>query len=189
MARKTNKTSPGTKKPTWRTLKRRLSELQQEELIALIQDLYRANKDNQVFLHARFTLGVDVLAPYKTTIHRWVCPDVTRNQDYSVSRAKKAISDYKKAIDRPEGIAELSVFYCESCAELLGFCGIEDEGYFNGLIRVFEWALQAIKKLNAGQQEAFLARLEALRSRAEDWGWAEDMDELLMEYEFVESDW
>jgi hypothetical protein len=37
---------------------------------------------------------------------------------------QKAISDYKKAIGRPEGLAELTVFYCESCMNLLGFCGM-----------------------------------------------------------------
>ena len=35
----------------------------------------------------------DVTSPFKATISRWVCPDVTRNQNISVSKAKKAISD------------------------------------------------------------------------------------------------
>jgi hypothetical protein len=79
-----------------------------------------------------------VLEPYKTTIDRWVCPDVMSNQDISVAKAKRAISDYKKAIGRPEGLAELTVFYCESCMNLLGYCGKDDEGYFNALVCMFE---------------------------------------------------
>ena len=43
-------------------------------------------------LHARFGLGAEVLKPYKATIERWIAPDVYRNQDTSVSKAKKAIS-------------------------------------------------------------------------------------------------
>ena len=108
------------KKPTWTDLKRQLAGFDRPELLALIQDLYAASKNNQAFLHARFALGEDVLEPYKVTIDRWVCPDVMRNQDISVAKAKKAISDYKKAIGRPEGLAELMVFYCESCTNLLG---------------------------------------------------------------------
>jgi len=73
-------------------------------------------KDNQTFLHARFGLGDDVLKPYKTTIDRWLWPDMFKNQDTSVSKAKKAISDYKKAIGQPEGLAELMVIYCERAA-------------------------------------------------------------------------
>jgi hypothetical protein len=53
----------------------------------------------------RFALGDDVFEPYKATIDRWVCPDVMRNQDISIFKAKKAILDYKKAIGRPEGFA------------------------------------------------------------------------------------
>jgi hypothetical protein len=101
------------KKPTWTDLKRQLADLDRPALLGLIQDLYAASKSNQAFLHARFALGEDVLEPYKSTIDRWVCPDVMRNQDISVAKAKKAISDYKKAIGRPEGLAELTVFYCE----------------------------------------------------------------------------
>jgi hypothetical protein len=42
-------------------------------------------------------LGEDVLEPYKKIIDRWLWPDVLRRQDTSVSQAKRAISDYKKA--------------------------------------------------------------------------------------------
>lgn len=45
-------------------------------LLGLLQDLYAANKDNQAFLHARLSLGDDVLKPYKTAIDRWLWPDV-----------------------------------------------------------------------------------------------------------------
>ena len=42
-----------------------------------------------------------------------------RNQDTSVSQAKLAISDYKKAVGDPDGLAELMVFYRELAA---AFC-------------------------------------------------------------------
>ena len=88
-------------------------------LLDLIHHLYAGHKDNQAFLHARFGLGQDVLEPYKKTIDRWLWPDVFRNQDTSVSKAKQAIADYRKAVGDPEGLAELMVFYCEQAA---GFC-------------------------------------------------------------------
>ncbi len=174
------------KKPTWSDLKRHLADLDQNALLGLVQDLYAASKDNQAFLHARFGLGENVLKPYKTTIYRWVCPDVLRNQDISVSKAKKAISDYKKAVGRPEGLAELSVFYCEACAELLGSCGMDDEGYFNALVRMFEQALKAVSQLETGQQSPLVERLERLQGEAHTWGWGvgDDMDDLIAEYGF-----
>ena len=84
-----------------------------------------------------------------------------RNQDISIAKAKKAISDYMKAVGRPDGVAELTVFYCESCMNLLGYCGMDDEGYFNALVRMFEQALKAIVALESSQQGAFVERLDA----------------------------
>lgn len=175
------------KKPSWSDLKHHLRDFDRQSLLGLIQDLYAVNKGNQAFLHARFALGGDVLAPYKATIHRWVCPDVMRNQDVSVSKAKKAISDYKKAAGHPEGLAELSVFYGESCMELLRYCGMEDDGYFDALIRAFEQALKAIVQLDPQQQDAFLERLDRIRDQGHAWGMEGVMDDLLAEYGFGEA--
>jgi hypothetical protein len=129
-----------------------------------------------------------VLEPYKTTIDRWVFPDVMRNQDISVAKAKKAISDYKRAIGRPEGLAELTVFYCESCVKMLDFCGMDDEGYFNALVRMFEQALNAVTALEPSQRENFVARLEHVQSESQNWGWGvgDDLDDLMAEYGFFE---
>lgn len=175
------------KKPTWIDLKRQLAEFDHPALLALIQDLYTASKNNQAFLHARFALGKDVLEPYKTTIDRWVCPDVMHNQDISIAKAKKAISDYKKAIGRPEGVAELTVFFCESCANFLGFCCVDYEEYFNALVRMFEQVLKAVAALEPNQQKAFVERLECIRRESSNWGWGvrDDMDNLMAEYGFA----
>ena len=96
--------------PTWTDVKAKLVDFDRAALLGLIQSLYSAHKDNQMFLHSRFGLGGDVLEPYKKIIDRWLWPDLLRNQDTSVSQAKRAISDYKKAVGDPEGLAELMVF-------------------------------------------------------------------------------
>jgi late competence protein required for DNA uptake (superfamily II DNA/RNA helicase) len=180
--------SGAKKKPTWNDLKRTIVGLDRDALLGLVHDLYAANKENKAFLHARFGLDDDVLEPYKATISRWVCPDVMHNQDYSVSKAKKAISDYKKAVGHAEGLAELTVFYCESCRDFLGFCSVDDEVYFNALVRMFEQALKWIRQLDSDQQEHYLERLDSIHYQADDWGWgvSSDMGELMAEYGFAE---
>jgi transposase len=102
--------------PTWTDVKAKLADLDRTNLMGLVQDLYAAHKDNQTFLHTRFGLGEDVLKPYKETLERWLWPDVLRNQDISVAKAKQAISSYRKAVGEPAGLAELMVSYCESAA-------------------------------------------------------------------------
>lgn len=56
------------------------------------------------------------MATKKATIDRWLWPNVFKNQDTPVSKAKKAIADYKKALGTPAELAELMVFYCEQAS-------------------------------------------------------------------------
>jgi hypothetical protein len=157
--------------PTWSDVKGKLADFDRAGLVGLVQDLYAASKDNQAFLNARLGIGEDPLKPYKATISRWVCPDVMRNQDISVAKAKKAIADYKKAIGRPEGLADLSVYYCEEVFTFLGYCGMDDEGYYTALVRMFEQALTATVALPKPQRDEFLARLEDVRVAGQGYGW------------------
>lgn len=168
----------------WSDVKTRLADFDRAGLIELIHDLYSANKDNQAFLHARFALGRDVLKPYKTTIDRWLWPDVFKNQDTSVSNAKKAISEYKKAIGQPEDLAELMVFYCERASGFSDDVGLQDEGYFDVLVRMFEQALKAVHSLPEEDRPPLHGRLDAVRRISHNFGYGvgDDMDDLLAEY-------
>ena len=152
--------------------------------MGLIQDLYAAHKDNQVFLHTRFGLGEDVLKPYKETLDRWLWPDVLRNQDTSVARAKQAISSYRKAVGEPAGLAELMVFYCESAVGFSNDVGNQDEGYFDALVHMFEQALKATCQLSAGDREALIVRLDRVRTISHNFGYGvgDDMDGMLAKY-------
>jgi hypothetical protein len=152
--------------------------------MGLVQDLYSAHKDNQTFLHTRFGLGEDVLQPYKETLERWLWPDVLRNQEISVAKAKQAISNYRKAIGEPAGLAELMVLFCENAA---GFCndvGYQDEGYFDALVHMFEQALNVTRQLSAGDSDALIARLDRVRAISHNFGYGvgDDMDGLLAKY-------
>jgi hypothetical protein len=160
-----------TVSPTWIDVKARLLTFDRAGLQGLVQDLYGASKDNQAFLHARLGLGPDQLKPYKASISRWICPDLMRNQPVSVSKAKKAIADYKKAIGRPEGLVELSIFYCEETFSFLESCGMEDEGYFVALIGMYDQSLQYVLNLPPPERATYLERLNQLRSRAQYVGW------------------
>lgn len=156
---------------TWSDVKAKLADFDRAGLVSLVQALYAASKDNQAFLHTRFSLGDDVLKPYKVTIDRYLSPDVLRNQDVSVSKAKKAISDYKKAIGQPEGLAELMVFFCEQAADFCNDFGMEDIRYFEALVRMFEQALETITTLPKDRWPILGARLDAVRTICHNFGY------------------
>ena len=170
--------------PTWTDVKANLAGFDRLGLLGLIQDLYAAHKDNRTFLHARFGLGQNVLAPYKEALDRWLWPDVLRNQDASVIKAKQAISSYRKAVGDPAGLAELMVFYCERA---VGFCsdiGYQEEAYFDALVSMFEQALKTIAHLSASHRNALIARLDRVRVISHNFGYGvgNAMDSLLAQY-------
>lgn len=170
--------------PTWADIKAKLGDFDRAGLVDLVHDLYAAHPENQMFLRARFGLGADVLEPYKRRIDRWLWPDVLRNQDTSVSQAKRAIADYKKAVSDPTGLAELMVFYCEQAA---GFCNDvrnEDEVFFDALVRMFEQALKLVPSLPVTLQDVLLARLDRVRTLSQNFGYGvgDDMDSLLAQF-------
>jgi hypothetical protein len=163
--------------PGWRAAKEALQSFDRAGLLGLIQDLYAMDKGNKAFLHARLGLGSDQRAPYKAIISRWICPDLVRSQSVSISKAKKAIADYKKAIGEPAGLAELSIFYCEEAFSFLESCAFEDERYFIALIRMYDQAVNLVLDLPVADRHSYAKRLGNLRSRARPVGWGID-DEL-----------
>jgi len=172
------------KNPTWTLVKAKLSTFDRADLLGLVRDLYAADKENRTFLHARFGLGEDVLEPYKQTIERWLWPDVIRNQNTSVTKAKQAVASYKKAVGEPAGLAELMVFYCEQAA---GFCddlGNDDEVYFAALVRMFEQALLVARTLPVSNRETLLDRLDRVRGISHNFGYGvgDDLDSLFAKY-------
>lgn len=170
-------------KPTWSDVKAKLLEFDRPGLLALIQDLYAANKDNQMFLHTRFALGADVLAPYKKIIDRWLCPNVLSNQRQSHPEAKRAVADYKKAVADPAGLVELMVFYCEQAAWFTRQYGNDDEGFYNALLGMFAEALGYAPDLPADQRDGFITRLDAVRDICHHLGYGvgDQMDDMLAE--------
>ena len=157
--------------PTWSDVRAALLHFDRAALRGLVHDLYTASKDNQAFLHARLGLGHDQLQPFKASISRWICPDLMKNQPISVSKAKKTIADYKKAIGRPDGMAELSIYYCEEAFGFLESCSVEDESYFAALIRMYGRSLEFVSSLPPAERATYIERLEKLRSRGRRIGW------------------
>jgi hypothetical protein len=152
---------------TWSAIKTKLADFDRP---GLIQDLYAASKDNQAFLHTRLAPGVDVLKPFKATITRWINPPKIP-APISVAKAKKAITDYKKAVGRPEDLAELTVFYCEEVFAFLRNVGMEDDGYYDALVRMFEQAVGHALASPVPAQVTFTERLDRVRKLGQDLGW------------------
>jgi hypothetical protein len=173
--------------PSWTDVKSKLAAFDRAGLIGLVQDLYAPARTTRHSCTLVLRLGDDVLKPYKATIDRWLWPDVFKNQDTSVAKAKKAISDYKKAVGQTEGLAELMVFYCERAAGFSSDVGMQDEAWFDALLRMFEQGLKAIATLPEEAQTRCFGRAWMRCERIGHnlgYGVGDDMDDLLAEHGF-----
>ena len=76
------------------------------------------------------------------------------------------------------------VFYCERAAGFSRDIGLQDEGYFDALVRMFEQALKTIASLADAQRPPLWDRLNAVRHTSHNFGYGvgDDMDALLVEY-------
>jgi hypothetical protein len=160
--------------PSWVDVKAALASFDRAGFLGLLQDLYAASKDNRAFLHARLGLGSDQLGYYKATISNWINPDLLKDQRVSVAKAKKAISAYKKAIGHPQGLTELSIFFCEEALSLVESCSFEDEGYFVALINMYAQAVKLVSSLPPAERRTYVERLDKLRLRGRYVGWGVD---------------
>ena len=182
-----NKTEKRPKaKPSWSDVKSKLAQFDRAGLLQLASDLYAFNKDNQAFLHARFGLGANPLDDYKKRIAAALAPDVHRKRvaEVSVTAAKKALSEYTKAVGDPLGVLELRVFWCETAAAFCADFGYENEAYFDALVRQYRDARQALFTLDEAPLTDIVERLETVRDDAENglgYGVGDDMNELLGE--------
>jgi hypothetical protein len=157
--------------PTWSDLKPALANLDKKQLLTLVADLYRFSKENQAFCHARFGVGDDPLAPYKKTIDECMYPDVYKNEPIQISKAKKAISSYSKAVGDPIGETELMVFFVECGNNFTVNFGDIDEGFYDALNRMYQRAIKKVLCLQEKHRWVFQERLKDIMTSSSDIGW------------------
>ena len=126
------------------------------------------SKDNRAFSHARFGLGSNPLGPYKATISRWINPDLMKGEPVSISKAKRAIADYEMAVGRPEGLAELAIFYCEAAFSFVESCSFESEKDFAALIRMYDRSVNFVLSLPPAERPSCGASRRCPRSGRDD---------------------
>ena len=158
-------------RPTWSDVKASVADIEQGKLIQIIGDLYRLSKENQDFLHTRFSIGDDPLKPYKQIIKACMYPDVMSNKPIRIQEAKQAISKYSKAIGDRLGEAELMIYFIECGNEFTVDLGDIDEGFYNALLGMYDRAIGKILKLPKEERNEFRKRMEKIMVSSEGMGW------------------
>ena len=165
----------------WTDAKKALASKDSKELLALIKDLYSLNPQNKTFIQTKYSL-IDPIKPYIEIIEK--CVSLDYRKPINLSGAKKAISQYRKAVGDPKGILELMVFYVECGTDLTCEYGDIDEKFYYSLESMFDNALQALIKFDQNIIDEYLPRLQTIVEKADcvGWGYYDTIVELLYNY-------
>src|SRR5712692_8044584 len=166
-----------TRSASWKDVKTVLAQQSALELLQLMRDLYALRPENKDFIHARFLSTEATLQPYKTIIRESLYPDGTYDEPIQLARARKAISDYKKATKDTHGTLELMVYYVECGTECTVDFGDIDAWFYESLASMFAQVVQTLQQSGQDMTDRFLPRLEAIvhQARGIGWGYYDDL--------------
>ena len=162
------------KQMTLTEVKKKLSHLSQKELIALIAKLYKTNSDAVNILNVELgdaSYTDELLEESKQKIQNIFFPE--RSMAFpSLSKAKKIISDFKKASNSFGGLIELKVYYAECVAEFGNAYGDMPESFYDSLESVYEDVVTGLNKMNSESLFAkYYERLKAIADSTGDMGY------------------
>jgi hypothetical protein len=181
----TNKTLPAR---SWKDLRAILNKSDRKDLLKLVADLYALRKENQNFLFARFLKDDRTLAPYKKTIEHHISPAEPWKNPVKLSLARRAISDYRKAIGDPKGLAELMLFYAECGFNYTLELGDIDEAFYNSIVSVYRDGLKMLEQCDQDVIDELLPQFKSAFDSSFDSGWGlydalrEDLDFYFPDY-------
>jgi len=164
-------TKTKTRGPSWSDAKELISSLGKSELIQLIAGLYRLSNGNRDFLHARFSIGDDPIAPYRKVIEDCMFPDVFKNKPVQISTAKRAINEYSKAVGDAKGEAELMTYFVECGNQFTVEYGDIGESFYDALLRMYARAINKVLSLPDEEQHEFRERLRTIMVASDGIGW------------------
>ena len=156
---------------SWKDIRSVLRKVSHRHLLSLVGDLYALRKENQDFLHARFIKDGNTLAPYKEAIEQYISPAEPWKHPVKLSLARKAISDYRKAVGDPEDLAELMLFYAECGVSFTREFGDIDEPFYGSVERVFSDGLKTLKRCNPNFVAKLLPRFVDAVQATDGMGW------------------
>ncbi len=159
------------KKPTWSDVKKALADYDRPALLGLIADLYASNPANKTFLHARFGASEEALKPYQKIIEESMFPDVYKNKPIQIAKAKKAITDYTRAVGDKKGILELMLCFVENGTSFTVNYGDMYEEFYLAIERMYDKALDLLLTMDDQIVAEYRDRFEEVVTSTSDIGW------------------
>lgn len=153
-------------------LKKELKGLGQKELIQLICELYKLNKDVQHYLSNQL-IGeeaiIDLYEKTKKTIQAEFFPERGFGK-MRLGEAKNAITNFKKLSNDELKTLDLMIFYVEMGTEFTNTYGDIDSKFYNSMLSMYDKVIMECDK----KEKLFITfqeRLYSIIEEAEGIGW------------------
>lgn len=120
-------------------LKKELKEFDQKELIQLITELYKMNKDVQQYLSNKF-MGEEAILDLYEKSKKKINDEFFPNRGFGKMRlaeAKNAILNFKKLSGDENKTIDLMLFYVELGTEFTNSYGDIDSKFYNSMVSMF----------------------------------------------------
>lgn len=149
-------------------LKKELKNLDKNQLIDLISDLYKRNKSAKEFFD--FFVNPDekeLFEKHRILVYESFYPK--RGYDYSLKNGKQAISEFKKMGGSADLLADLMLYYVETGVKFTLDFGDINEAFYSSLESTYSAALKLMAK--EGLLDKFANRTEKVVNDTDDIGW------------------
>ena len=162
-------------------LKRELKTIEHKELIQIITELYKVNKDAKLYLTNKFKGEEAIFDLYKITkqkVKDEFFPDRGLGK-LRLSEAKNAISNFKKLTSDKQKTTDLMLYYVELGTEFMNVYGDIDAKFYYSMASMYSKVVTECNK-NEKLYETFKERLYliVLATEGIGWGFHEDIYEI-----------
>ncbi|GIN87530.1 hypothetical protein J6TS2_39160 [Heyndrickxia sporothermodurans] len=172
-------------------LKKQLKKYDQKELIQLIADLYKTNKDVQSYLSVHFLGEEAVLELYnqtKKSIENEFFPEKGFGK-LRLNQAKNAISHFNTLTKDELRTTDLMLYYVEQGVEFTNTFGDINDSFYTSIEKMYEKVTSMCQKEESYYQ-TFEDRIKqvVIDTDGIGWGFHEQLYELYSEIEYIYSD-
>ena len=130
-------------------VKKKLANLEQTELVQSLCGLYKNCDYAEQAINLKLldkTYGERLLQQYQDRMYKIFFPyDIVRS-GFSLSDAKRVVSDFKKVCQDTELIIELKLCFAEYGTEFTNMYGDIDERFYNAVCDAFGDVIEAVSK-------------------------------------------
>lgn len=153
-------------------LKKRLNEYEHKELIELVVEIFKANKEVQNYLSSKF-LGDEVIEEIYKVARKKIKDEFFPERGFGKLRladAKKEITAFKKATKDDKRTVDLMLFYVEQGVDFTCSYGDINENFYSSMVKMFDQVAMECDRDEELYQE-FSTRLRNVISNTEGIGW------------------